>query len=186
MLARSQPLTDLNRPSANVEFEPLTNEPGASNPYAPIRARNANVYSWQSETRAVCTPEARSPQSGVERPLAPTAALGVLAALPERTSDPASRAQPVTPDFVVAALRPALHHCFSRWLDEHVDAQGSVRLKLELGCAGEVEAISAENRGVDPSALACLFSVVAPARFAPPAGGHATVLMPVVFRNAAR
>ncbi|HEY0466184.1 MAG TPA: hypothetical protein VGC79_18365, partial [Polyangiaceae bacterium] len=87
MLARSQPLTDLNRPSANVEFEPLTNEPGASNPYAPIRARNANVYSWQSETRAVCTPEARSPQSGVERPLAPTAALGVLAALPERTSD---------------------------------------------------------------------------------------------------
>ncbi len=108
-----------------------------------------------------------------------------MAALPERTTDLASGSALVNPELVLAALRPAFHHCFSRWLDDHVDAHGSVRFKLELGCAGEVEAISAENRGVDASALECLFSAVAPARFAPPPGGHAIVLMPVVFKNAA-
>jgi len=59
-------------------------------------------------------------------------------------------------------------------------------MALELGCAGDVQAISAENQGVDQSTLSCLFSAVAPARFAPPVGGHATVPVPVVFKNAAR
>ena len=168
---------------------PRATELGASetrvkNPYAPIRARNADVYSWQSETRAVCTLETLAQPSGVER--GASAAPNVLAALPERPSDSGHGAQPQNPDLVVAGLRPALHHCFSRWLDDRVNAQGSVRFKLELGCAGEVEAISAENQGVDSSTLVCLFSAVAPTRFAPPVGGHATLLVPVVFKNAAR
>ncbi len=140
------------------------------------------MYSWQSEKRAQCAPEALPRTLGLEA----DPARAILAALPEGTPDPASKALPVSPDHVVAELRPALHHCFSRWLADRVDAQGSVRLALELGCAGEVEAISAKNQGVDESTLACLFSAVAPARFAPPAGGHATVLVPVVFKNGAR
>ena len=159
-------------------------ETRVKNPYAPTRARNADVYSWQSETRAVCTPESLAQPSGMER--RSVAVPSVLAALPERTLDSGHSAQPQNPDLVVAGLRPALHHCFSRWLDDRVNAQGSVRFKLELGCAGEVEAISAENQGVDSSTLVCLFSAVAPTRFAPPVGGHATLLVPVVFKNAAR
>ena len=184
-------LAGSNAPRSVVLLEsPFSETPAAilpvANPYAPVRSPNPAVYSWQSERRAECTPDplAAMPETG--RALGPGAARGVFAALPERTSDPASRAQPVSPEVVVAGLRPAFHQCFSHWLDDHADAQGSVRLALELGCAGEVDAISAENTGVDSSTLTCLFSAVAPARFAPPAAGHATVRLPVVFKNAAR
>jgi len=188
--AQSQPAAS-NMSGLVVESEPRFAEPRSAippvaNPYAPVRSLDAEVYSWQSEKRVECAPEPPLDASDAERTLEPSAARGVLAALPERTSDRASRAQPVSPDVVVAGLRLALHQCFARWLDDQADAQGSVRLALELGCAGEVDAISAQNQGVDESTLACLFSAVAPARFAPPAGGHATVQVPVVFRNAAR
>jgi hypothetical protein len=151
------------------------------NPYAPTRLAGAAVYSWQSEKPAECEPQSALSGADLER-----RSTRWLAALSESTSESTDQARPISADFVVAGLRPAIHHCFSRWLDSKLDAQGSVRLALELGCAGEVEAISAENRGVDESTLTCLFSALAPARFAPPAGGHATVLVPVVFKNAAR
>lgn len=194
-LARSQ-LAVSDMPRSVIRSEPRSSdprpaEPQLANPYAPVRSLNAAVYSWQSERRVACTPdpvaqapEAQAPEA--ERLLAPSTARSVLAAFPERTSEPASRAQPANTDLVVIGLRSAFHHCFSRWLEDQADAQGSVRFALELGCAGEVEAISAENQGVDESTLACLFSVVAPAHFAPPPGGHATVRVPVVFKNAAR
>jgi hypothetical protein len=41
-------------------------------------------------------------------------------------------------------------------------------------------------QGVDEPTLECLFTVVAPAQFEPPASGHATIQVPVVFKNAAR
>ncbi|HEY3255065.1 MAG TPA: hypothetical protein VGJ91_13990 [Polyangiaceae bacterium] len=158
--------------------------PRATDPYAPIRSGKVGIYSWQSEKRAACTAESSAQE--LEPKLEPNAARSVLAALPERAPEPTTKAQAVTPDFVVAGLRPAIHHCFSRWLDAKLDAQGSVRIALELGCTGEVEAISAENQGVNESTLGCLFAAVAPAHFAPPVAGHATVLVPVVFKNAAR
>jgi len=49
-----------------------------------------------------------------------------------------------------------------------------------------VQAISADVQGVDEPTLECLFTVVGPAQFVPPAGGHATLQVPVVFKNAAR
>ncbi len=152
-------------------------EPSAPNPYAPTRSSQAGVYRWQSEKRSECPPEALS--------MAP-AARSLFAALPEHALDGAGSAPPINPELVIAALRPALHQCFSRWLEQELDAQGSVRFTLELGCNGEVASISAENQGVDQSTLTCLFQVVAPARFAPPQAGHATVLLPVVFKNATR
>lgn len=157
-------------------------QPPLTNPYAPVRSRNATRYSWQSEQRAECDSEASVNQAEPES----NAARRVFAALPERASQATLRVQPATPDLVVAALRPALHRCFSRWVDTRLDAQGSVRFALELGCTGDVAAVSAENQGIDETTLECLFSVVAPAHFAPPPGGHATVLVPVVFKNAAR
>jgi hypothetical protein len=184
-LARLQPAAS-DMPGSIAEAEPPSDVPPMANPYAPVRSLNPALYSWQSEKRAECTPETLAQHPEAERLSEPNAARGMLAAFPERTSEPASKAQLVSPDVVVAGLRLALHHCFSRWLDDQADAQGSVRLALELGCAGEVEAISAENQGIDQSTLACLFSAVAPARFAPPAGGHATVRVPIVFKNAAR
>ena len=167
-------------------FELPVLEPSASNPYAPTRSRNAAVYSWQSEKRAECPPESVAREDELESGSAFRAARSMVGALPDRATGAAGKAQGASPDLVVAALRPALHQCFSRWLDARLDAQGSVRFALELGCTGDVEAISAENQGVNESTLECLFSAVAPARFAPPPGGHATVLVPVVFKNTER
>ena len=91
-----------------------------------------------------------------------------------------------SPDFVVAALRPRFRRCFSHWLDTQADAEGSVRFALELGCAGDVQAISADVHGVDEPTLECLFTVVGAAQFGPPASGRATIQVPVVFKNASR
>lgn len=90
------------------------------------------------------------------------------------------------PDFVVAALRPRLRSCFSGLLERSEQAQGSIRFALSVGCAGEVQTISAKAEGVDEPTIECLFAVVAPAMFEPPAGGHATIQVPVVFKNSAR
>jgi len=59
-------------------------------------------------------------------------------------------------------------------------------MALELGCAGDVQAISAENQGVDQSTLSCLFSAVAPAPLCSASRRARYVPVPVVFKNAAR
>jgi hypothetical protein len=107
-----------------------------------------------------------------------------LAALPEHTAAPAGDFRPASPEQVVAGVRPAFHLCFSRWVADELDAEGSARFALELDCAGDVEAISAENQGVEESTLGCLFSALGSAHFAPPVAGHATVVVPVMFKNA--
>ena len=182
-LARSQPaisqIPDWGVESALRSSATPAAAPSVSNPYAPTRTLAAGVYSWQSDKRTECPAESWAR-------LQLSAAPGLLAAFPERILEPVDKAPPASADSVVLALRPAIHHCYSRWLEANVDAQGRVRFALELGCAGDVQAISAVNQGVDESTLTCLFSAVAPARFAPPVGGRATVLVPVVFKNAAR
>jgi hypothetical protein len=187
-LARPQPMSS-EVPHWGLESElrapePHAPEPHTTNPYAPTRSANPAVYFWQTDTRTECKPEVQASEPDAERPLEARASRDLLAVIPERAPGAARGADPARPDLVVAGLRPRLHHCFSRWLDDQLDAQGSVRFSLQLGCAGEVEAISAENRGVDESTLTCLFSALGPARFAPPAAGHAIVLVPVVLKNA--
>lgn len=186
-LAQAKPPRGASALRSNFEFErdaeslrPAHSSP--TNPYAPIRSQNAEHYFWQTDQRTACDSEVGAHAAEHEA----NAARALLAALPDRASVADLRGQTANPDRVVAALRPALRRCFSRWLDARSDAEGSVRFALELGCGGEVAAISAENKGVDEATLECLFSVVAPARFAPPAGGHASVLVPVVFKNAVR
>ncbi len=86
LAAQPTPTAVLDVPRGHAEFERRMAElrlvepqPQASNPYAPIRTRNADVYSWQSEKRAVCTLEPPAASSELERPLGPSATPGVLA-----------------------------------------------------------------------------------------------------------
>lgn len=205
---RSQPLPV--QPSAPppsgpqaIEFEVPPAQPERStSPYAPTRSANSPHYSWQNASPKKCesVPVARQPEAPVV--LKFSGSVGVFPPIPDEVID-AEQAQAREPqttgdgvepsaaaarsaDFVVASLRPAFRHCFSRWLDAKADAEGSVRLALELGCAGDVQAISADVQGVDEPTLECLFTVVAPAQFGPPANGRATLQVPVVFKNASR
>ncbi len=197
-----------------IEFEPpLVSDTLAANPYAPKRSADAPHYSWQSTTQPECASAALAKTAepaalkfdgsvGVFPPLT-AGEIVILAAQDEPNAAGERRslvqAEPLAPapsepaagehrapDLVVASLRPAFRHCFSRWLDEKADAEGSVRLALELGCAGNVQAISADVKGVDEPTVGCLFTVVGPAQFEPPANGHATIQVPVVFKNASR
>ncbi|MET0791232.1 MAG: hypothetical protein ABW061_06890 [Polyangiaceae bacterium] len=184
-----------------IEFEAPPAEPNetlAPNPYAPKHDSDGPHYSWQSATPVKCAPDAEKPAvltfsgsvgvfpllSDEELERAQLAADAPPPSGKEEPSEVDKRAS--SPDLVVAALRPRFRQCFSRWLDAKADAEGSVRLALELGCAGNVQAINAEVRGVDEPTLACLFTVVGPAQFGPPVAGHATIQVPVVFKNAAR
>jgi hypothetical protein len=192
----------LEGPSA-VVFEPqLAAATAAPNPYAPTRSAEPQRYSWQSPTRPKCAQEPAGPEPQATTVITFSGSVGVFPPLPEEdpsapraaeAADTWGSGEPVqpekhagSPDLVVAALRPAFRHCFSRWLDENADAQGSVRFGLELGCTGGVAAISADVQGVDEPTLECLFKVVAPAQFEPPASGHATLQVPVFFKNAER
>ncbi|HEY3252662.1 MAG TPA: hypothetical protein VGJ91_01900 [Polyangiaceae bacterium] len=185
-----------------IEFEPQAPAPvRAHNPYAPTRSANLPQYSWRSATERRCQSEPSAKQPDAPIVLKFSGSVGVFPPIPEEVIDeqqatpealdtwgsgepaPSERR---SPDLVVAGLRPAFRRCFSRWLDSKADAEGSVRFALELGCAGDVQAISADVQGVDESTLECLFTVVAPAQFGPPANGHATLQVPVVFKNASR
>lgn len=189
-----------NRPEVIV-FESAPSRPArAPSPYAPTRAGNSPRYSWQSPLPQTCEPQPSTKQAEAPVVLTFSGSVGVFPPLPEApdpapeestelgdtwgSGAPAPEAR--SPDLVVAALRPAFRRCFSRWLDEKSDAEGSVRLALEVGCAGGVQSISADVQGVDEPTLECLFTVVGPAQFGPPASGHATLQVPVVFKNASR
>ena len=192
-------------PQAMV-FEPAPVDTSAPNPYAPKRSATGPEYSWQSATPSKCGTDPL-PAAAPSTVLTFNGPIGVF---PVLTNDEASSLQaqladeaPDTwgtgahpeleaehrasnPELVVAGLRPRFRQCFSHWLDAKADAQGSVRFALELGCAGDVQSISAAVQGVDEPTLQCLFAVVAPAQFDPPPAGHASIQVPVVFKNAAR
>lgn len=183
-----------------IEFEPrpvAAAEPVAGSPYTPKREADGPHYSWQSASPVKCASNATpavltfSGSVGVFPLLSDEELEQAQAAADARVAQ-ANAEQPeadkhtFSPDLVVAALRPRFRQCFSHWLDVGADGEGSVRFALELGCAGNVQAISADARGVDPPTVACLFGVVGSAQFDPPANGHATIQVPVVFKNTVR
>jgi hypothetical protein len=179
-----------------IEFEPRPEPSGpvAVNPYTPKRDSEAPHYSWQSATPVKCAADAKPTRltfsgsvgvfpllSDAELQQAQAAADAAQASAEQPEAD--TRAS--SPDLVVASLRPRFRQCFSHWLEAKTNAEGSVRFALELGCAGNVQAITADAHGVDEPTVMCLFTVVGPAQFDPPANGHATIQVPVVFKNTA-
>lgn len=158
-----------------------------SSPYAPTRtSASPPHYAWQTPTPTQCIGKPQVLHFDGPVGTFPLLSDAEADALASAQAQPPAEHRPTSPDLVVASLRPAFRNCFSRWLDAKSDAEGSVQLALELGCAGEVHAISADAKGVDDQTVGCLFGVVGPAQFEPPAGGHATLKVPVVFKNASR
>ncbi len=182
---------------------PVEDRSRPQNPYAPTCITPLHQYAWKNPNHPPCSrsapPVEAAPSYTAEVklsffdsvaafPLLTDDTAGIVPPKPE--ADGAPPASPATgrrdPNFVVASLRPRLRSCFSSLLERSEQAEGSIRFALSLGCAGEVQTISAKTEGVDESTIECLFAVVAPAMFGPPAGGHATIQVPVVFKNSAR
>ena len=82
---------------------------------------------------------------------------------------------------VVAGMRAGFRACYNRELANNPDAQGSIRLTIRVGPGGEVQGVSAGASGNLGSAVGCVRSRASAARFSPPEGGSAVVVVPVTF-----
>jgi hypothetical protein len=83
---------------------------------------------------------------------------------------------------VVAGMRAGFRACYMRGLNENPDAQGSIRLTIQVGPGGEVRGVTAVPSGTLPqSVVACVQARAKAAQFDPPEGGQAAIQVPVTF-----
>jgi len=84
---------------------------------------------------------------------------------------------------VVAGMRAGFRNCFQRGLAQDPTAQGSLRLAIQVGPAGQVtNATPSGVTGNLPAAVvACVVARARAAQFDPPDSGSATLAVPVTF-----
>jgi hypothetical protein len=81
---------------------------------------------------------------------------------------------------VVTGMAAGFRRCFNKGLVENPSMRGSVTITATLGPKGEVIAASpTKGSGLSGSVFSCVTARVATAQFDPPAGGSATVTIPV-------
>ncbi len=72
--------------------------------------------------------------------------------------------------------------CFNRGLRDDPQMAGEVRINARIGAQGEVlRAAAYGHHGLSDGVLWCTVDVVFASTFAPPAGGGATIVIPVTF-----
>jgi hypothetical protein len=83
---------------------------------------------------------------------------------------------------VVAGMRAGFRACYQRGLNENPDAQGNIRLTIQVGPGGEVRNVTAVPSGTLPqSVVSCVQARARAAQFDPPEGGAAAIQVPVTF-----
>jgi hypothetical protein len=83
---------------------------------------------------------------------------------------------------VVASLRPKFRTCYNRGLKENEALEGRTTIEVKIAPDGRVFHVRVqEGRMASPSVQKCLLDEIRTARFAPPAGGSASLLIPVTF-----
>ncbi|HWA71256.1 MAG TPA: AgmX/PglI C-terminal domain-containing protein [Polyangiaceae bacterium] len=83
---------------------------------------------------------------------------------------------------VVAGMRAGFRACYQRGLNENPDAQGNIRLTIQVGPGGEVRGVTAVPSGTLPqSVVSCVQARAKAAQFDPPEGGSAAIQVPVTF-----
>jgi TonB family protein len=73
--------------------------------------------------------------------------------------------------------------CYNLGLAADAEMKGSVRVTAKIGPSGEVvSAVPTTSQGnLSAAVISCVVARVSSARFAPPEGGGATVVIPVTF-----
>jgi Ca-activated chloride channel family protein len=83
---------------------------------------------------------------------------------------------------VVAGMRAGFRACFNRGLQENPDAQGVIRLTIEVGREGQVEHVAAKHTGkLSETVISCVRARASAAQFDPPEGGNASIAVPITF-----
>lgn len=82
---------------------------------------------------------------------------------------------------VVSGLRTAFKACYDRALSQDPCEEGSVRLELDVDCAGAVRMIVAETSTLSPSTVNCVLEAASQARFAASSRRTAKIVIPLKF-----
>lgn len=85
---------------------------------------------------------------------------------------------------VVAGMAAGFRRCYNRALKDDPNVAGSMKVRAKIGPNGEVLAAEpTEVKGLPGGVTSCVAARVSSAQFAPPTGGAATVVIPVVFSS---
>lgn len=82
---------------------------------------------------------------------------------------------------VVGAMRQAFRDCYNQALATMPEADGTIRLTIKVSADGTVSDTAATVKGKLGSAVECVRAVAARAKFEPPEGGSAVIVVPVTF-----
>jgi hypothetical protein len=84
---------------------------------------------------------------------------------------------------VVRGMGQGFRRCYNLGLAADAEMKGSVRVTAKIGPSGEVvSAVPTTSQGnLSAAVISCVVARVSSARFAPPEGGGATVVIPVTF-----
>jgi hypothetical protein len=141
---------------------PVASLPGAAMPMEPPQVA-AQAQAWPTSTSNAAPP-------------APITMAPAPAAAPAPPGGSVSNAQAV-----VAAMAPGFRRCYVEGLNADPKLSGKVRVTGKIGPDGAVVSATPSATTLNEKVLACVVARVLAARFSPPEGGGATVVIPVTF-----
>jgi hypothetical protein len=140
-----------------------------TNPDAP----RALLYDHGSGHPAASFPDA--PTAPIAAPAAPSvapAAPGVATPLRGTVSNAAK---------VVSAMRSDFRHCYQTALADEPKLEGSVRLLMRVAADGSVSEATGTPNSLSPAVVDCILRRAYQAKFEPPEGGSAVIVVPITF-----
>jgi len=148
-----------------------------------------------SSTAAATTPPATAPAAAPATAAAPAVAPAAAPAPASSdgmttgvsvVSNEITTPNVVTPDKVIASLRPKLNTCYQDGLKKNPKLEGSVTLSAKIEKDGSVSAVTPKNAtGLNPTVLKCLTDQLKAASFAAAGGVSYTtsIDIPVAFSS---
>jgi hypothetical protein len=84
-------------------------------------------------------------------------------------------------DSVIAGMAGDLRRCHATALQADAATHGTLRVTVKVEATGGVVVIDESHEGLTPELVSCVITRVQSAKFSPPQGGAATVVIPITF-----
>jgi len=82
---------------------------------------------------------------------------------------------------VIAGMASDFRRCYAGALQENPSTHGAARVTVKVESSGEVVVEDESHEGITPALVSCVITRIQTAKFAPPQGGPATVVIPITF-----
>jgi hypothetical protein len=154
--------------------------PAAKPEPAPVPTNGTKVTATAEPVTS--TPAPASTAAPAPAPAAaPAATADVVTTSPvTQTSNEITTPNVVTPDKVIASLRPKFNTCYQDGLKKDPKLEGSVTLSAKIEKDGKVSAVTPKNaQGLNPAVIKCLGDQVKAASFAAAGGMNYTTSLDI-------